>query len=191
MTPKTAADVFSDIKATDWFFADVEWAYQNKLMIGVTKDLYKPYNPISPAMVVTVLSRMDKVDLSQYADTSYEEIAGGQWYTAAATWAKEAGLLPEGPFTGQPPMGRGQMAVMLVKYLKHAGIDCTLTGEPVAFADADLMTPEENEAFQVLYQFGIFKGIGNYTMDVAGATTRAQLAVLMHRVSVFVESWKK
>lgn len=189
--PGSAAATFQDVSSNNWFYSDVEWAYQNKLMIGVTKDLYKPYNPISPAMVVTVLSRMDKVDLSQYAETAYEEIAGGQWYTAAAVWAKEAGLLPEGPFVGQPPMGRGQMAVMLVKYLKHAGIDCTLTGEPVVFADADLMTPEENEAFQVLYQFGIFKGIGNYTMDVAGATTRAQLAVLMHRVSVFVESHKK
>ena len=189
--PKTAADVFSDIKDTDWFYVDVEWAYQNKLMIGVTKDAYMPYNPISPAMVVTVLSRMDKIDLSQYEDAAYEEITGGQWYTAAASWAKDAGLLPEGPFVGQPPMGRGQMAVMLVKYLKHAGIDCTLTGEPVVFTDADQMTAEENEAFQVLYQFGIFKGIGNYTMDVSGATTRAQLAVLMHRVSVFVESQKK
>ena len=189
--PGSAAATFRDVSSGNWFFADVEWAYQNRLMIGVTKDLYKPYNPISPAMVVTVLSRMDKVDLSQYADTSYEEIAGGQWYTAAAAWAKEAGLLPEGPFVAQPPMGRGQMAVMLVKYLKHAGIDCTLVGEPVVFTDADLMTPEENEAFQVLYQFGIFKGIGNYTMDVAGATTRAQLAVLIHRLSVFVESHKK
>lgn len=31
----------------------------------------------------------------------------------------------------------------------------------MAFADASLMTQEENDAFQVLYQFGIFKGVGN------------------------------
>ena len=191
-TPKTTANIFRDINAWDWFYHDVDWAYQNKLMIGVTEDLYKPYNPISPAMVVTVLSRMDKVDLSQYADSSYAEIAVGQWYTAAAAWAKETGLLPEeGSFVGQSLMTRGQMAVMLVKYLKHIGIDCTLTSEPVTFTDAALMTQEENDAFQVLYQFGIFKGVGNYTMDVAGSITRAQLAVLLHRLSVFVENAKK
>ena len=79
---------------------------------------------------------------------------------------------------------------MLVKYLQHSGIDCTLPAAPVAFADAELMTQEENEAFQVLYQFGIFKGIGNYYMDPQGSTTRAQLAVLLHRMSVFVENQK-
>ena len=58
----------------------------------------------------------------------------------------------------------------------------------MAFADASLMTQEENDAFQVLYQFGIFKGVGNYYMDPQGSTTRAQLAVLLHRLSVFVEN---
>ena len=51
-----------------------------------------------------------------------------------------------------------------------------------------VMTQEENDAFQVLYQFGIFKGVGNYYMDPQGSTTRAQLAVLLHRLSVFVEN---
>ena len=60
----------------------------------------------------------------------------------------------------------------------------------MAFADAELMTPEENEAFQILYQFGVFKGIGNYTMDVAGSTTRAQFAVLL-LLSVFAEGQKQ
>ena len=78
------------------------------------------------------------------------------------------------------------MAVMLLKYLKHLGIDCTLPSRPVEFRDGAQMTEEENAAFQVLYQFGIFKGIGNYTMDVTGSTTRAQFAVLLHRLSVFV-----
>ena len=77
---------------------------------------------------------------------------------------------------------------MLVNYLERAGIDCTLTGEPMTFADADLMSEEENAAFQVLYQFGIFKGVGEYRMDPLGSTTRAQLAALTHRLSVFIEN---
>lgn len=186
--PKTTADIFQDITAQDWYYADVDWAYQNKLMIGVTSDIYLPYGLISPATVVTVLARMDKVDLSQYDGTSYPEIADGQWYTNAAIWAKETGLLPEGTFSAVPPIARAKFAVMLVKYLESKGIDCTLPEAPVTFADAELMTQEENDAFQVLYQFGIFKGIGNYYMDPQGSTTRAQLAVLLHRLSVFVES---
>ena len=186
----TTADIFWDVSASDWFYADVDWAYQQKLMIGVTGQTYAPYGPISPATVVTVLARMDKVDHTAYGQASDARIEAGQWYTAAANWAMQAGLLPDEPFTAQPPIARAKFAVMLVKYLQHSGIDCTLPAAPVAFADAELMTQEENEAFQVLYQFGIFKGIGNYYMDPQGSTTRAQLAVLLHRMSVFVENQK-
>lgn len=186
-TPKTTADIFRDVSAGDWFYPDVDWGYQNKLMIGVTSDLYKPRDLISAATVVTVLARLDKADLSAWADVSYPEIAQGQWYTNAAVWARSIGILPEGTFSAQPPIARAKFAVMLVKYLESRGIDCALPEQPVAFADADLMTQEENDAFQVLYQFGIFKGTGNYFMDPQGSTTRAQLAVLLHRLSVFTE----
>ena len=185
-TPKTTADIFRDISTANWFYPDVDWAYQNGLMVGVTESDYQPYGSISPATVVVVLARLNKADLTQWQDNVPEEVTPGQWYTAAASWAKAAGLLPDGPFEVGPSMPRGQMAVMLKKYLVHLGIDCTLPSQPVAFTDAALMTQEENDAFQVLYQFGIFKGIGNYTMDVAGSTTRAQFAVLLHRLSVFV-----
>ena len=185
---QTTADIFQDISSGDWFYPDVDWAYQQELMIGVTKQTYAPYGPISAATVVTVLARMDKVDLDDYAAVSYPQIDAGQWYTNAANWAMESGLLPDEHFTGQPPIARARFAVMLVKYLRHSGIDCTLPEEPVGFADASLMTQEENDAFQVLYQFGIFKGVGSYYMDPQGSTTRAQLAVLLHRLSVFVEN---
>lgn len=187
-TPQTAADVFTDVSASDWFYPDVDWAYQNELMIGVGNDLYLPGGMISSATVVTVLARMDNVDQSQYAGASAADIEAGQWYSAAAHWARAEGILPDGPFSANPPIARAQVAVMLVNYLERAGIDCTLTGEPMTFADADLMSEEENAAFQVLYQFGIFKGVGEYRMDPLGSTTRAQLAALTHRLSVFIEN---
>ena len=181
---------YQDVHANDWFAADIQWAKEQQLMIGVTTTQFKPYNLISPATVVTVLSRMDQVDLSKYAGMQDDDIPAGQWYTNAALWAKEAGLLPEGKFSAQPPIARAQFAVILHKYLQHNGVDCTLPEVLVTFADADLMTAEENEAFQVLYQFGIFKGVGGYCMDAEGPTTRAQLAVLLHRLSVFAEEHK-
>jgi len=48
------------------------------------------------------------------------------------------------------------------------------------------MTPEENEAFQILYGLGIFKGVGDNRMDPQGLTTRAQLAALLNRVHEFI-----
>lgn len=188
--PLTTADIFTDIKTSDWFYADVDWAYQEELMIGVSKDRYAPNNQISPAMVVTVLARLDDADLTAYEGAKYPQIEAGQWYTAAANWAMERQLLEEAVFDANSYVSRGDFAVMLVKYLQYAGIDCTLPEDLMNFSDADLMTEAENDAFQVLYHFGIFKGVGDYRMDPQGFTTRAQLAALLHRLSVFVENQK-
>ncbi len=186
---QTTADIFVDVSASDWYYPDVDWVYQRKLMVGVTSDRFAPYGYTSPAIMVTVLARMGQVDLAPYGELSYPEIPAGQWYTAAGNWAMSNDLLPRrAEIAFQEPMARGAFAVMLVKYLQTLKVDCTLPAEPIAFTDAQDMTQAENDAFQVLYQFGIFKGIGNYTMDATGITTRAQLAVLLHRLSVFVEN---
>ncbi len=188
--PDTSSAIFQDVSTNDWFYSDVEWAYQEKLMIGVSEDLYAPDKAITSAMVVTVLARLDGVDLTAYEGAKYPQIEAGQWYTSAANWAMEMQLLEGESFDVNAPVARGDFAEMLVKYLRHAGIDCTLPENLTAFADADLMTEAENDAFQVLYDFGIFKGVGGYRMDPQGSTTRAQLAALLHRLSVFVENQK-
>lgn len=182
-----AGRVFNDIRQTDWFYSDVDWAYQQGLMIGVTGDTFAPNGPISTATVITVLSRLGRVDLTGYDPAGDPAIPAGAWYGKAAAWAKQMGLLPD-DFAAQPTISRAKLAVMLVKYLKLQGVDCTPPEQPVAFADAGKMTAEENAAFQILYGFGIFKGDGSGSMNPLGFTSRAHLAALLHRLSVFVEN---
>lgn len=182
--PQTTTTTFADIPQTHTFYEDVEWAYDNGLMQGVTDGLFVPTSAISQATIVTVLARMADVDLNEYEnDGSYDTIPVGMWYTSAAVWATQAGLLPNHTtFNSEGSISRGDMAIMLVKYLVSLGIDISVV-EPETFADANLMSQEVNEAFQVLYQFGIFKGVGSLYMDPLGTTTRGQFAALIHRMS--------
>ena len=158
-------------------------------MTGETSTRFAPANAISQATVVTVLARMAKVDLTQFDGVTAQDVEPGQWYTNAAIWAKQTGMLPDySTFMGTGPFSRAQMAVMLVKYLRSLGFDASMPEVPVAFADAGLMSEEENTAFQMLYRCGIFKGVGDLYMDPAGTTERAQFAALVHRISVFAET---
>ena len=182
---------FADVKASDWFYGDVVWAYTAQLMIGVSDNMFAPHTLISQGMVVTTLARMSGVDLSKYESSSKQkDIEPGQWYSSAALWARESGILTDEVFHGDKPLERGQFARILCNYLKYAGVKVTVPAQPVEFADADQMTAEENEAFQILYQYGIFNGVGNHRMDVKGSASRAQLAALLHRLSVFISLQK-
>jgi len=106
-----------------------------------------------------------------------------QTHSALVNALMEIGLMPEGSFSSEPPTTRAELALMLVEYLKQAGIDCTVPEDKADFADADLMDEEAQDAFQVLYKLGVFAGVGDGRMEPDGATTRAQLAVVLRRVA--------
>ena len=179
--------VFSDVASSAWYYGDVKWAFDQYLMNGVSATEFAPNGVVDAATIVTVLARTIGVDLTQFADSTEVNLPQDQWYSAAANWALQAGLIDDS-FERNKPFARGQMAVLLYKYFKYIGIDCSQPETPVEFADAGQMTPQENDAFQVLYKYGIFKGVGNNTMDVRSSTSRAQLAALMHRVKNFIDS---
>lgn len=179
---------FTDVSEQYWYYNDVKWAFENEIMIGTSTTRFDPNTPIGQSTVVTVLARMAKVDLTRFSAEGYENITSGQWYSSAAVWATQAGLLPNDTvFVESGSISRGNMAIMLTKYLKSVGIDTSLPSSLAEFADTDLMTQDEFDAFQVLYHYGIFLGTGGMRMNPTGITSRCEFSALMHRVDTLIK----
>ncbi len=175
---------FTDVQVNDWFYDNVLWAYQQELMVGMSSSRFGSEESISQATIVTTLARLADIDLSRFENETEPDVEAGQWFTAAAIWAKRSGLLPDrSRFTGNEDISRGQMAVMLAKYLRSVGLGEPENAQPVQFADAAQMTDEEAAAFRVLYARGVFYGVGGNRMEPAGTTTRSQFAALLNRIS--------
>lgn len=180
--------VFVDVPADAWYAQEVKWVYEKGLMVGVGDNQFSPDAEISHATVVTVLAREGNVDLIPYAALQYTDIENNQWYSASAKWAKAEELLAR-QFSPNPPTPRGELAVILVKYLETMNVTMPVIVEPAIFADAAQMTEEEQQAFQILYQLGIFRGKDkDLTMDAQGSTTRAELATLLHRIDTMLKA---
>ena len=178
---------FVDIRPSDWFYSNVMWAYEQGHMTGVSSSRFAPNQNTTQAMVVVVLARVAGVDLSKYADKS-ENL----WYTAAADWAAEEGLIDPETFVPNAQIERGALAVMLLKFFDRQKITYTTptAAEKVAFLDAGEMTAEEENAFQCLRRAGIFYGNGKNDMRPASATTRAHLAALLQRITGYMDAHK-
>lgn len=52
-------DPFRDVRVSDWFYSGVKFAYQHGLFQGTAADMFSPDAPMTRAMLVTVLWRMD------------------------------------------------------------------------------------------------------------------------------------
>ncbi len=174
--------VFSDVTSQDWFYEDVRWAYENKIMVGYSDEQFAPSEAITSSMVVTVLARLANADMTAYENMHVEGVDDGQWYTPYANWAKEVKIADDISFVSPGEITREMMGVVLVRFFEYMGKEFAVTQELVNFADADLISDNAMYAVQTLYKLGIFKGKGNNTIDPLGNTTRAEFAALIHRV---------
>lgn len=182
-TPTLSEMSFTDVPKGSWYYEDVLWVRSKGLMKGRSRKKFDPNAPITQAMIVTTLARLADISKDSYEGETEEGIEPGRWFTTGAIWAKRNDILPSGTaFHGEDTINREQMAIMLLKFFRYMDIDMEFPEKPKVFADADSMSPEGREAFQILYK-KVFKGVGKSHMNPNGSTTRAQLAVLLHRIS--------
>lgn len=181
---------FVDVRGTDWFFDDVKWAYNKGLMLGMTEEYYEPESLISSVTAIVTLARLTpNVNLADYelASAASLGVKDTEWYRRELLWAKDAGLLLDGPFSAQAPISRGQFALMLEKYLIYSGIQTDFNWEALQMSVyEENMTPNQARAFQILQKANIFKGALDGRMYPYSYTTRANLAALLHRLSNYI-----
>ena len=196
---------FTDIGGPDWFFADAKWAYNYKggLMRGVTEAQWQPDSAVTSLTPIITLARLtDDLNLAEYEGAVEEAAALGleddNQFATAVIWASRNGLIPKEPFV-RDTIARGDLALILSKYLEYQGVTVALPEEPVVFADMDKiaeMSASRGEdietAFRKLQAAGIFQGDSAGNMIPGGYTKRSHLAALLHRLSNFiVDYWNK
>ena len=177
---------FTDIKGTDWFFDDAEWAYNRNILRGTTEQYWEPQSLMSSVTSIVTLERLDGVDLTPFDTGADDGIDNSQWYASAQRWARDNNiLLKDRPFGERDAMTRGECAVMLVNYLRYRGMNVTPANQ-TAFTDAAQMTQDELNAFCLLEEAGVFRGYSDGTIRANNYLSRAHLAAVLHRLSDYI-----
>ena len=98
------------------------------------------------------------------------------WYTNAAIWAAEEGLIEgygNGLFGIMDPITREQMVTILWRW---SGEPAAANRDLSAFKDADAISEWAKDAFAWAVDLGIISGKGNGILDPKGRATRAEVA---------------
>jgi hypothetical protein len=138
---------FTDVSESDWFYSDVEYAYTNGLMNGVSATEFAPTAKLSRAMLVTVLYRYASSSVGDGASTPSGKPAGdpfldvppsgnsnisdftdideiSAWASEAMNWAVSAGLINgvgDGKVAPRGEATRAEAAALLKRYIENAG----------------------------------------------------------------------
>jgi len=183
--PLTEPFPFTDVEEDDWFYSDVYYMWENKLMNGTSETLFSPNIALTRGMVVTVLWRMEGSPDADDLEMPFSDVASGTWYYDAVKWAAENGIVTgyeNGTFCPDNTIYRQDLALVLNRYADFAETELTATREYAAFNDNAKIDTYAKDAVETLYKSGIINGKTGNNFDPKGSATRAEFAAILHRL---------
>ncbi len=172
-----------------WYTQGIEYAIAQNLFNGTSGNTFSPSQPMSRAMLVTVLWRM----AGQPAPTAaspYTDVATGSWYEQAVHWAWQQDVVKgvsDTRFAPEQDVSREQIAVLLARYAQQIqGKDTQTEGDLTAFADADTASAWAEDAliWATNTAPALISGKGDAsTLAPKESASRAEVAVILCRYS--------
>lgn len=181
--------LFTDVRETDWFYDDVVFAYENGLFSGTTATTFSPYAPMTRAMLVTVLYRLEG-EPAVTGRSGFSDVMIGSYYEAAVTWAADNGIVNGNSATTFSPsenVTREQMAAILCRYAQYKQYGTSASASLSAFSDASAVSTYAKAPLSWAVAEKLVNGTDGKLLPRASAT-RAQVAAILHR---FVENITK
>ena len=187
----SAADLpFTDVKADAWYYEAVQYVYEKELFAGVTTTTFEPDAPMTRAMLVSVLWRLEGRPEAP-STNPFSDVQNGKWYTSGVLWAASKEIVsgfPNGTFAPDDSITREQMASLMMRYATYKGIELVQGASLDSFVDADKVQGWSKEAVAWAVAAGIISGNKQgdvYTLAPQASATRAQVASILMR---FIEN---
>ena len=171
---------FPDISEDDSFYEAVAFAHTNKLFNGTEKG-FEPMLPMTRAMYVTVLGRLDKADVSGFAVPTFPDVEKGMWYTEYVGWANTNKIVQGdnlGNFLPENDITREEMMIVIHNYAKHLNKP-TVKTVSLEYADADNISDWARDAVVYCTAYGLVNADEDGKIRPTEPATRADVALLM------------
>ena len=161
-----------DVGKSAWYHKAVDYALTNGIMGGYNFYTFGPYDTLSRAMVAQALYNKEGQPAVS-GSHGFTDVAAGQWYNNAITWATQNGVMGgygDGKFGPDDDVTVEQVAVILWNY----------SGNPAFTASADSVGAHSGWAANGLawgVETGLFEGMP--CDAVTDAANRAQTAQML------------
>lgn len=188
------AEVFNDVRETNWHMPYVQYVYDRGLMAG-SNGSFNPTNNVTRAQVITTLYRL--IGAPKVTDYSackeLKDVKEGKWYTDAVCWAYNTGITTGNPttklFNLNVPVTREQLSTFIYRYADNEKLDILNLGDISSMLNADQVGKYAKTAVEWAVGAGLISGSkktypnGAVAYDLApqSTATRAQMAAILQR----------
>lgn len=176
---------FSDVDKEDWYYSAVLFAVKNGLFNGTSQNTFSPDEPMTRAMLVTVLWRY--AGEPEAEGNLFTDVPFNSWYAEAVAWAAANGVVNgvgAGRFDPEGTVTREQLATILYRYSAGQELDVSARTDLTTFPDGGKVSGYASEALSWAVAQGLVTGVkegDRIYLDPQGSATRAQVAAILMR----------
>lgn len=176
---------FLDVVDTSWYYAAVKYAYEHKLFGGTSATEFSPEATMTRGMAATILYSLEGSPAVS-AKSPFSDVADGQWYAKAVTWAEENGIvggIDSESFAPEAGVTREQLAAILYRYAQYKKYSVSVGEDTniLSYEDALQISPYAVSAIQWACGSGLMTGRTQTALAPVGTVTRAEVAVMLQR----------
>ncbi len=185
-TPLEYVNKSPDVKDNHWFAESVAYCVKRGYASGMTDTTFVPTGTLTRAQFLTLLAKLDGVDLEQYAttDAGFSDVKTSHWFNKVVCWAVEQDItsgIGDGKFGPNNSVTRAQVARFLYVYSEKNSIDVTGKADLTAFPDVATVPAWAADAIAWAVNAKVIGGVAkdgvNY-LQPNGTATRAQATVM-------------
>lgn len=185
VTPSTQSKRFTDMGNHGWAAASVDFLYDGGITTGTSATTYGPALNITRGDFILMLYRA--FNLSANTTDGFKDVPSDSYYAQAIAVAKALGIAQgsdDGRFNPTAPLTREDAMVFLYRTLNRTGrtIASASASYLNRFSDGSSTSSYAQDSVATLAQAGIIQGDTNGRLNPKGSLTRAEMAVILHRV---------
>lgn len=175
--PAAAFAGFADVPADAWYAPAVQTCTEQGLFQGTSPTTFSPDLSMTRGMFVTVLGRMENIDLTQADASGFMDVPEDAYYAGYVGWAARSGIVAgvsDSVFEPERGISRQEICTIVHRYLVWK--DVSLQTVPSAqFADDAQIAEWAKESVYVCRSAGIVSGVGDnhFAPDVAARRCEA------------------
>lgn len=183
---KSASAHFADVTADGvggWAANSVDFALARGLVGGTGEGQFSPNDPMTRAMLVTVLYRAAGQPKAEVT-SNFTDLDDEGYYYDAVIWAGYKGIVngtSGTTFSPNQAISRQQIATILHRYANVIDGDQGKSGSLDAYKDKNSVDEYARTGMGWAVQKGIISGTTDTTLSPKAQATRAQVVVMLHR----------
>ena len=179
---KNYENPFVDVNESDWFYGDIQYVCENKLMNGTSDTMFSPIGSTTRGMIVTILWRLEGEPIED--GKVFEDVSSDAYYYKAVAWASNNNIVSgydEKTFAPDDTATREQLATIMYRYASYKKYDISKETELDKYIDKDQISEYAIPSIKWANANGIISGTSAETISPKDDVQRCQVAAILKR----------